>query len=314
MPDGALTGVAPLHPSAEGPEGGEAFWLRAADGVRLRVAVWGRNATRGTVLLFPGRTECVEKYGHTAGALRARGFATLTIDWRGQGLADKLIPDHRLGHVDRFSDYQLDVAAMLAQARALGLPEPYWLLGHSMGGCIGLRAVYDGLPVRAVAFSAPMWGIRMAPQMRPVAWTLSTLSRSVGMGQRLVPGQSMESYLLRGEFVGNALTTDAVMWSYMKAQLVAVPELALGGPTLHWLNEALREMRALAALPAPDIPAVTFLGTGEAIIDIPPVERRMAAWPGGELVRLAGARHEVLMESPAVRTRLMERLSAHFGA
>jgi len=148
--------------------------------------------------------------------------------------------------------------------------------------------------------------------MRPVAWTLSTLSRQVGKGQRLVPGQFPDSYLLRGAFAGNTLTTDAVMWSYMKAQLVAVPGLALGGPTLHWLNEALREMRALAALPAPLLPAVTFLGTAEAIIDIPPVERRMAAWPGAELVRLPGARHEVLMESPAIRTRLMERLSAHF--
>jgi lysophospholipase len=302
-----------LHPTAQGPEDSAAYWLHAADGVRIRIAVWGRAAPGGTVLLFPGRTEYVEKYGRTAADLLARGFATITIDWRGQGLADRLFPDRRLGHVGRFADYQLDVAALVAQARALALPQPWWLLGHSMGGAIGLRAVYEGLPVRAAAFSAPMWGIRMAPAMRPVAWGLSTLSRPLGLGQRLTPGQSAISYLLRGAFAGNSLTSDAEMWSYMKAQLRAVPDLALGGPTLHWLNEALREIAALAGRPAPALPAVTFLGTGESIIDVPPVERRMAAWPGGELVRLFGARHEVLMESPAVRTRLTERLAAQFA-
>jgi len=316
LADGVFSGGsadAPLHPTADGPPGGAAYWLRAADGVRLRVAVWGGDAGRGTVLLFPGRTECVEKYGRTATDLLALGFASMVIDWRGQGLADRLIADAALGHVADFADYQLDVAAMLAHARALNLPQPWYLLAHSMGGCIGLRALHLGLPVRRAAFSAPMWGIGIAAPMRPVAWAVSTLARATGLSALLAPGQSRDSFLLTGAFAGNTLTSDAEQWSYMKAQLVAVPALALGGPTLRWLNAALREMRSLQALPSPTMPTVTFLGTTEGIVDPAKVTERMARWPGAELVMLSGGRHEVLLESPAIRARILARLDAHFA-
>lgn len=306
---------APLHHAlADGPDGGVAHWLTASDGVRLRTAVWGRDAPKGSVLLFPGRTECVEKYGRTARDLYARGYATMTIDWRGQGLADRLLPNAALGHVWAFSDYQLDVAAMLAHARALGLPEPWYLLSHSMGGAIALRALIDGLQVKANAFSAPMWGIGMAPALRPVAWTVSTLSRPLGLSVLLSPGQHEVSLVLRKPFADNTLTTDRAMFDYMKAQIVGVPALHLAGPTLHWLNEALRETWALYALPSPDVPTVTFIGADESIIDPARVTDRMDRWPGGELVVLPGARHEVMMETPATRARLFDKLADHFDA
>lgn len=299
---------------AEGPADGQAAWLTADDGVQLRAVLWGRDAPAGTVLLFPGRTEAVEKYGRTAAALRARGFATAVIDWRGQGLADRLQADPALGHVGRFADYQRDVAALLAHVRAQDMPGPHFLLAHSMGGAIGLRALIEGLPVQAVAFSAPMWGIQIAPHMRPVAWTLSTLARPLGAGHIMAPGQPAESYLLREPFAGNTLTTDPEMWDYMRRQIAAEPRLGLGGPSLAWLNEALRETRRLAARPAPALPAVTFLGQAEKIVVPAAIRARMARWPGGELVELPGAEHEVLMETPALREMVLDRIAAHFLA
>jgi lysophospholipase len=298
---------------AEGPADGRAAWLTASDGVRLRVALWGGDADRGTVLLFPGRTEAIEKYGRTAADLRARGFATAVIDWRGQGLSDRLHGDPALGHVARFDDYQRDVAALMAHVRAAGLPEPLFLLAHSMGGAIGLRALIEGLPVQAAAFSSPMWGIAIAPHMRPVAWTLSTLARPVGFGHVMAPGQPAESYLIRAPFAGNTLTTDADMWDYMRRQIAAEPRLGLGGPSLAWLNEALRETRRLARRPSPAVPVVTFLGLAERIVVPAAIRARMARWPGGELVEVPGAEHEVLMETPARRAMILDRVAAHFA-
>jgi lysophospholipase len=298
---------------AEGPADAAAFWLTTCDGRRIRVAQWGAQAPRGTVLLFPGRTEYVEKYGRTAQDLLARGLATLTVDWRGQGLADRLLPRHRLGHVDRFTDYQHDVAAMLDHARRARLPAPFFLLAHSMGGAIGLRALLRGLPVQAAAFSAPMWGIRMKGALRPVVWTLSTASRPLRMGHWLAPGQTEEAYLVNGAFAGNTLTSDPEMYAYMQRQIRSHPELALGGPSLRWLNESLREMRALMAAQAPRVPTVTFIGTDEAIVDPARIEARMARWPGGRTITLPGARHEVLMERPATRTRAIDEIVAHFA-
>ena len=104
--------VAPFFADvAEGPEGGAAHWLTTEDGLQIRVGHWTRPDVRGTVIVFPGRTEYVEKYGRDARILLEAGYATVAIDWRGQGIAARTQPNRAIGHVDYFPDYQRDVAA-----------------------------------------------------------------------------------------------------------------------------------------------------------------------------------------------------------
>ncbi|GLS87928.1 hydrolase [Cypionkella aquatica] len=307
--------TAPLFQGvAEGPEGGCAFWLMAADGVRIRVGLWTHPGAKGTVLLLPGRTEYVEKYGRAAGDLRKRGFATLVIDWRGQGLADRALDDPMSGHVTDFAEYQMDFDEMVGFARAQGLPEPYFMMAHSMGGCIGLRALMRGAPVKAAAFSAPMWGILIAAWMRPMAVALTTASRWFKFDGRYAPGTGATSYVLTSAFTGNSLTTDAEMWDYMRSQALAHPELGLGGPSLGWLKAALSECHALTLLKSPAVPALTALGTQEKIVDVAPIHARMAAWQDGRLDLYPGAEHEVLMERAASRTRYFDTTAELFSS
>ncbi len=297
-----------------GPVDGTARWMVTSDGVRVRVAAWGRGGDRGTVLLFPGRTEYVEKYGQSATELASRGFATVAIDWRGQGLADRLVGDPLVGYVRRFSDYQKDVAAMLRAAKSLHLPRPWYLLAHSMGGCIGLRSLLDGLPVRAATFTGPMWGIRIAPHLRPMAWMLGRVMPRIGHGERLPPGTRREPYVLSDPFDDNMLTNDPEMYDMMRDQVSAHPGLALGGPSYVWLHQALQECADLAAQPSPSLPCLAFLGSNERIVDVAAVKGRMAQWPGGRLEMIDGGEHEVLMEIPEVRTRIFDGMAAHFAA
>lgn len=297
---------------AEGPETAYAVWIHAADGVRLRVALWPGGA-KGTVLLFPGRTEYIEKYGRTAGDLAAQGYGTIAIDWRGQGLADRALDDCNTGHVVHFMDYQQDVAALLKVARAHSLPEPYYLLAHSMGGCIGLRALMRGLPVKAAVFTSPMWGIAIAGLLRPIAWAMSWAARATRTGHFHAPGTRTETYVKKVKFENNVLTTDRDMFDYMQRQVRAHPDLALGGPSLHWLYEALRETRNMAREPAPVTPTMTFLGTDERVVDTAPIQKRMHDWSSGRLEIVGGAKHEVLLERPATRARVMGELNAFFA-
>lgn len=298
---------------AQGPKGGRAVWLRAADGVRLRAGVWA-GGDRGTVLLFPGRTEYVEKYGPAAADLAQRGYSTLSIDWRGQGLADRPLPDRMKGHVGAFAEYQADVAALVALAEGAGLPKPFYLMAHSMGGCIGLRALMRGLAVKAAVFSGPMWGIRLSPATRPIAQALSSVARMTGQTHRYAPGTGPTTYVMEAEAPGNVLTTDAAMFSFMKRQVTAQPDLALGGPTLGWLYAALTECRALAALPGPQVPTVTYLGSNERVVDTSPIRARMARWPGARLEMVPGSEHEVIMETAAIRATFFDGAAALFDA
>lgn len=307
---------APLYEEAEGPAGGRAFWLTTSDGVRIRMGWWpAQGEAKGTVLLFPGRTEYVEKYGHAACAYTKAGFNMISVDWRGQGLADRALPERATGHIDEFDEYQRDVAAVTAAVRELEgeRPLPWSVIGHSMGGAIGLRAIYEGLPVAASVFSAPMWGIRFHPIVRPAAWVLSTLSRPLRMSDRFAPGTVPEAYTQANPFADNMLTRDPEMWEYMRRQITAHPDLSLGGPSLNWLNRALLDVRDLMRRPAPALPCMTWLGEGERIVDKSAVQKRMASWPDGELVMPEGAEHEIMMELPEVREAFYARTTAFFA-
>lgn len=305
---------APLHDDiAQGPLAGVAYWLTTADGVRIRAAVWQVANAKGTVLMFPGRTEYAEKYGLAAMDFAARGYAMVAIDWRGQGLADRALPNRMTGHIGDFAEYQADTDAVLALIEQLGLPGPLYLVAHSMGGAIGLRALMRGIPVKAAVFSAPMWGISMAAWLRPLAQIISQASGWFGQTHRFAPGTSDKTYVAEAQFVGNVLTTDAMMWEYMRNQVTARPELSLAGPSLGWLNAALAECQAMSLAPAPNCPTLTVLGTAEKVVDPAPVHLRMANWRDGALDLFDGAEHEIMMETHASRTRFFDAAAALFS-
>ncbi|RWR09400.1 alpha/beta hydrolase [Sinirhodobacter populi] len=315
---GAVVTEAPLRNDlARGPDGGRAFWVTTADGLRLRVGHWpgaDKGADRGTVFLLPGRSEYVEKYGPAATEFAARGYGLIMIDWRGQGLSPRLHADPARGHLLRFGDFQRDLDALLAQGAALDLPRPWFVLSHSMGGAIALRRLTEAHPFRACAFSAPMWGVGVPRWLRPWAPQLARWLRGGRLSEAYVRGTTAETYVLHAPFEDNMLTTDARMWAWLVDQAGAEPRLALGGPSYQWAAESILECQALTALPSPALPCLTVIGSNERIINTRPVHERMARWPGGRLLVVEGGEHEVMMETPARRKQFYDAVAALFDA
>lgn len=305
---------APLYNDlAKGPAGGFAVWATAPDGVRLRFGIWPKDGAKGTVFLLPGRTEYIEKYGLAAGDLANRGYSVITVDFRGQGLAQRAVDDPMTGHVEDFAEYQRDIEAMLDTAQRHGLPQPFYLLSHSMGGCIALRTLMGAHPFRAAAFSAPMWGIALSSWMRPVAGIITAVSSLFGLSHLYAPGTGAKTYVTDAQFLGNVLTTDQDMWRYMQAQALAHPELTLGGPSMAWGRAALLECHALSLMTSPNLPCYTALGTAEKVVDPLPIHARMAIWAGSSLDMYTGAEHEIIMEGPDARKRFFDAVDGVFA-
>lgn len=308
----------PLHRSdapyfadvADGPSGVEAFWVESADGTRLRMGVWPAGP-KGTILMFPGRTEYIEKYGRLAQDLARAGYGMVAFDWRGQGLADR--PQHRrdMGHVVSFDEYRHDVDAFRVAMEQMDLPGPHYMIAHSMGGAIGLRALHDGLKVKAAAFTGPMWGIQMQPLLRSISSVVLGLAGPLGLGKTFAPTTGPYAPM---EFDDNPLTTDREMFDYMARQTAAHPDLALGGPSNLWVKAALRETASLMAMDPPDLPALAIVGTREKIVVIDAVAQRMRGWPGSRYLEIEGGEHEVLMESPDRRAETIEAILELFAA
>ena len=129
------------------------------DGVTIRYALWPRTADKrlGTVCLFTGRGEFIEKYFETISDLRRRGFAVACMDWRGQGGSDRLLKNARKGHVEDFADYARDLAQFMSNIVLPDCPAPYYGMAHSMGGHILLRSALTKVCwFDRIILSAPM--------------------------------------------------------------------------------------------------------------------------------------------------------------
>ncbi len=298
---------------SDAPPPARVIWLTAQDGTRLRAAFWPAGP-KGMVAIFPGRTEVIEKYGRVLRDLGAAGYGAAVIDWRGQGLSDRLAGTPLRGHVEDFAQYQQDVAAFMAALDEFSPDAPRFLLAHSMGGCIALRALCDGLAMRACAFSAPMWGLRLTPVMQRAVAAVTTVLGLGKQDRREIPGAGITFRLWENPFDSNEFTRDRESYAYMQRQVQTHPELRLGAPSLRWLVAALAETRALSLLPAPALPAYCGLGTRESLVASEAIKARMAGWPGGRLDIFDGGLHELLMESAPIREAFLAASTALFDA
>ena len=120
------------------PSGGDSFFYKTSDGVNLRIAIWNETSSKGTILLQSGRTEFIEKYYEVIQEFVNRGFCVALMDWRGQGLSDRVAKDIRIGHVDNFSDYDSDFEEVIRKIYQDSCPKPWIAVGHSMGGCLDI--------------------------------------------------------------------------------------------------------------------------------------------------------------------------------
>src|SRR5437016_13819891 len=119
--------------------------LNTPDGVALRFARWAPpQGRKGTVCLFQGRSEFIEKYFETVRDLRARGFAVAALDWRGQGLSERALADPRKSYVRDFAEYDADLETFMREIVLPDCPPPLFALGHSTGANILIRAAYRG--------------------------------------------------------------------------------------------------------------------------------------------------------------------------
>src|ERR1700704_2100211 len=217
------------------PEGAVTGTLKTRDGVTLRFARWHPPPGRkGTVCLFQGRAEFIEKYYETVRDLRARGFAVATLDWRGQGLSERALRNSRKGYVRDFSRYDVDLDTFIREVVLPDCPPPFFALAHSMGASILLRAAYQGHRwFDRTVLLAPMIAL---PGMRRSSLTRAGVKalRLFGLGGAYVPGGDA-SVMMQRPFTGNLLTSDPVRYARNVAVLEAEPSLAIGSPPGAWM-------------------------------------------------------------------------------
>lgn len=302
------------------PSGGTVGSFRGYDGAELRYARWDatRLPRRGTVCLFGGRAEFIEKYFEVIADLRRRGFAVATMDWRGQGGSQRMLSNPRKGHVRGFREYDRDLIRFMKDIVLPDCPPPFVGLGHSMGGGILLRnATMPGLWFERIILSAPMIAINEnclgTTASRALAY--AEIASMLGMSTAYVVGGTDELYA-EHRFEGNSLTSDNERWQRTKAVLDLAPSLGIGSPTVGWLRGALRSCRMLGAADFPariNVPLLMFAAGNDAVVSTRAIEDFAVRAKVSSCILMPGSQHEILQETDAVRTRFWAAFDAYLG-
>lgn len=288
------------------PPGGVIGHFEADDGAVLRHALWHRDGARGTVILQGGFTEFIEKHFESTQDLLDRGFAVAAMDWRSQGLSQRLVANPQKIHATDFARYVGDLAQFAERVVTPALPGPYLILAHSMGGHIALRYLHDRpAAIRAAVLSAPMVDVKLPEGTRWLISALVDAAVGLGFGESYAPG-SRDYGPWKQRFDGNKLTSDPARFRETHDWIAADPMLASGGGTFGWVRAALRSVRLFrdrAYLAAFDTPICLVQAGNDQIVSNAAQDRFAAGVPCCELHRIDGALHELLKERDALRGR-----------
>ncbi len=298
-------------PEAPAPQNGAAQWFDTKDGVRLRTALFLPDGpARGSVVLSQGRAEFIEKYFEVIGELQVRGFAVLTHDWRGQGLSGRAPPARLWGHARGWRPFISDYGELLDHF-ADRLPEPWIAMGHSMGGGLTTLALAEGEKrFSGAVLSAPMMCVATGEHTLASVKRLSFLMNLAGKARELVlppPDPHDET------FENNILTHDRARWARTVLQGTIDPDLKEGGVTWGWLAFALilhSRIKASLRLAKLPIPFVVVAAEEEKLV-VNAVAKAVAdKAPHGRYVEVAGALHEILMETDERRAAFWAEFDA----
>lgn len=297
--------------------------LETGDGTRLRAAIWPApaGAAGGSVVLLQGRAEFVEKYGETAGDLKARGCAVFSFDWRGQGGSSRALADPRKGHVGCYEDYLADLDRFLERIVLPAAPRPIVVLAHSMGAHVALRhcaahfAAHRSAPWFAdrLVLAAPLITLALGPARRALAVVLAGAAVALGLGACAAPGGTDYP----PAFDGNPLTRDRRRFARNEALLRENPALAAGWPTLGWLAATMRSaavLRRAGFAEAVRLPVLIVAAGADRVVSNAAQARLAARLPACAFVAIPDARHELLMEIDSVRAAFFARFDAFVGA
>jgi lysophospholipase len=295
------------------PQGSTLEMMPARDGWPLRVFSWDAGAdSRGSILFQGGRGDIIEKYLEAFAHWHRAGWNVTAFDWRGQGGSGRLIADTEVGHTPGFDVWVDDLSDFVARW-SNETPGPHVLIAHSMGGHLVLRGLVEKrIAPDAVVLVAPMlgfevgrvplglaaWAVRVAASVAPErsAWKTNERPAPVNASRQLFLTHDTARY------------EDEIWWKTHK------PELALGPPSLKWLEQAyssclrLERPGTLEDVKTP----LLILGTqGDKLVSPNAIPRFAARLPSATLKMFdESVAHEILRECDDPRNAALAAIDA----
>ncbi|MBF0376948.1 MAG: alpha/beta hydrolase [Desulfamplus sp.] len=286
---------------------------------------------KGIILLLNGRTEFMEKYQSVASRLSSMGYHVMSLDWRGQGLSARELPNQDKGYVKNFQLYINDLELffnLYAAPLSIKFNLPITIIAHSMGGHITLRflsEVYkngykmDMLNIEKSILISPMIDIITSPVKKDFLdistnWgtrLLADIAIKAKFGASYIPGGKDYS-IKNAKFENNLLTHDWDNFWLEHREIAKNRKLALGGVTWGWLKAAfdsidtLNDKDALSKIRT----AIWILSAEQDRVVSNKAQKQICqALPNVKFISIPNSRHEILFEKEDIRKLLWKNIT-----
>jgi lysophospholipase len=295
--------------------------LVGIDGLMLATYTLQGTGPKGDVMISSGQGEFIPKYFELAYDLIQRGYSAVHImEHRGQGASARVLSEQpNKGSVENFADFSADLQQFVNLVRSERPGQKLFLIGHSMGSAISMLTLIDrfgGEKVfSAAALSAPMFAVRapVARDTRLLLPLLHALCATEKGCDAYAPGQSKFNLYLK--FEDNLLTHSENRWKMHQSMLRENADLGIHGPTNRWTLEATKAVIRIAKLAPPENLPLVIFQAGEDRVVLPEAQTKFCAKSKNcHLVKVPGARHEILQERDSRRTPVLDQIDALFSA
>jgi lysophospholipase len=189
---------------------------------------------------------------------------------------------------------------------------PYYALAHSMAATVLFNAATKrGCWFSRMVMTAPMVQLVGLPMSQGLCARLADGLTMFGLGKQAAPGKPEQ--WLNDVFEGNPLTSDRERFYRNIGVLQAAPGLAVGPPTIGWLNAAFEAMARLKDekyAPRIRIPSLLVAAGDDQIVSSKAIEGLASRLRAGSQIVLRGSRHEILQERDAIREQFWAAFDA----
>jgi lysophospholipase len=260
-----------------------------------------------------GRSEFIEKYFETISDLKTRRLSVATMDWRGQGLSERLLPVREKGHIQDFGVFRADLRLFVAEVVRKRLSPPFILLTHSMGGTPALQMLADGDDCFcAAALCAPMTRLFDGLLRRIAIRLLAGAATRVGLSRYAIAGVKEHSM----SFEGNNLTSDRARHGRFRDLQAAAPNATIREPTYGWVRaatEAMDDLHRPGRFSKLKTPVLIISAENDHLVRTSDHRWLAEQSPLIDCVTIKGALHEILMERDEIRAAFWKAFDGFVG-
>jgi lysophospholipase len=302
-------------PDLPAPKNNDVGYILAADGKRLRVAIfWPNKKPKATIILMTGYSECIEKYFETIQDFLDRDYCVCMPEWRGHGLSDRMSSDRVRLHLDDFDINARDLILRVERVTREVCPAPYYGVAHSMGGQIALRGLLLWPDMfKKLVLCAPMLDVPVPFITRVFLSVLGFIAKLRGTLDSYAPSDPPARTPEKPN--ENWVTYDEERYDRGEALLHHDTDLQVNGRSLGWTVSALKIMKNTARpenLKSIDCPIFFAMAEHEHLVKNSAIEQAMQYLPNVNYKVYPNARHELFMELNETRDAFINDIDEFF--